>query len=338
LGCLSPTMKNASPQSDINRSLVELYRRLVLTFQHFLHDQKTGCSAGTYLHTRGITLQTQQDFSLGFLPNSPRDFLFRFLRHHQYSEVFISESGLFSQRRTDWCLFTGRIVIPIYNRHGEVISFGSRLIDGDGPKYLNGRETSVFKKSHELYGLSQAKDFIRSTDQVVITEGYFDVIACHQAGVRTAVASLGTAFTERHAETLVKMTKSAIIVFDGDSAGVHAAIEAAQKLYGAGFTRVKMLILSDGHDPASLIQQRGAKALKLALEHSQDAINVITESIIDNTDGNAIGVVEAVCAQLFPVIKTLNPLAQAERLRYLAIRLSVDPALLMQAFTSEMKQ
>jgi len=229
------------PDHSGREELFELYRRLTLTFQHFLRgkfitgaepDNKqqglTGHDALKYLAERHISEEMIDRFRLGFAP-SDRDFLYKFLIQKGYSADFLEKSRLFSSNYKTMALFSGRLMFPIADRQGRVIAFGGRTMPGvmqrDGkepPKYINSPEQEIFKKGQTLYAFDLSLPEIRQTKTVYLAEGYIDVIALHQAGITNAVAPLGTAFTDEQASLLRRWVEKIVLIFDTDEAGQKA--------------------------------------------------------------------------------------------------------------------
>jgi len=224
--------KGEDEQEDsIKIELYELYKRLTVTFQHFLFEQQ-GIPALNYIKERGITDEMVKLFNIGFSPQN-RDFLYKFLKQKSYSDDFLEKSGLFSSKYKTIPLFSGRLMFPIEDVVGRVVAFGGRALPGivqaDGkepPKYINSPESEIFKKRENLFALNIAKPLIRQSKTSYLAEGYMDVIALHQAGIANAVAPLGTAFTDEQALCLRRWADKIIFIFDNDEAGQKAANKA----------------------------------------------------------------------------------------------------------------
>ena len=221
-----------SEKNTRQEELLELYRRTLITFQHFLLKKSEGSPALHYILSRGITEQMVERFRLGFAPQD-KNFLYNFLKGKGYSEDFLDKSGLFSSRYKALPLFSGRLMFPITDRQGRVVAFGGRALPGalqsDGkepPKYINSPEIEIYKKSQTLFAMDLALPQIRQTKTVYIAEGYLDVIALHQAGITNAVAPLGTAFTGEQVKLLGRWAENAVLAFDSDEAGQTAAFKA----------------------------------------------------------------------------------------------------------------
>ena len=155
--------------------------------------------------------------------------------------------------------FRGRVMFPIINTGGKIIGFGGRIISDGEPKYLNSRESSVFQKKNNLYGLNITKDYVKKEDRIILVEGYMDVISLYQAGIRNVSASLGTALTENQARLIKRYTSNVILSYDADNAGQNAALRGLDILYGEEL-RAKVLVVTDGKDPDEFIKAHGRDA------------------------------------------------------------------------------
>jgi DNA primase len=204
--------------------LTELYRRVAVSFHHILMEKPPGGGAKEYILSRGISPDTIDRFRLGYAP-ADRRWLFHFLVKKGYSEAFLASSGLFSEKYPGVSFFSDRLIFPIADRQGRTVAFGGRILSGEGPKYLNSRESEIYKKGQTLFALDLALGEIRKTKEVYIAEGYMDVIALHQAGVTNAVAPLGTAFTDDQARLLRRWAERIYLLFDADRAGQSAAVK-----------------------------------------------------------------------------------------------------------------
>jgi len=264
---------------SIKNDLYELYARTTKTFQHFLNEKPEGQNALKYLSERGINREMIDGFKLGFAP-SDREFLFKFLKQKSYSDDFLGKSGLFSSKYKTFPLFSGRLIFPITDRQGRIVAFGGRAMPGvlqnDGsepPKYINSPETEIYKKGQTLFAIDHAKAEMRKTKTAVLAEGYIDVISLHQAGVKNAVAPLGTAFTDEQAGWLRRQVDNITLVFDNDEAGQKAAYKAIltcrkNGLYCSLVNIINALKTETGaideriKDPADILQKFGSEILK----------------------------------------------------------------------------
>jgi DNA primase len=220
-----------------------------------------------YLKARGLTGKIAAEYAIGWAPASRQGLAEVFSR---YEDPLLVEAGLVIEsddgRRYD--RFRSRVMFPIRNLKGEIIGFGGRIIDKGEPKYLNSPETPVFNKGQELYGAWEGRQAIRQEDQVIVVEGYMDVVGLAQLGVGNAVATLGTATTPDHLRKLIRLTHRIVFSFDGDTAGRRAAWRALQTALPLmrDDLSVRFLFLPSGHDPDSYIREFGQAAFKACVK------------------------------------------------------------------------
>jgi len=225
----------------------------------YVEQLKQTPAAIDYLKGRGIHGSTARDFAIGWAP-AGRDTLVRALRE-RFDHQTLIDAGL-ATRRDDGGLrdrFRARILFPIRDRRGHTVGFGGRLIEPGEPKYLNSPESSVFHKSQILYGLYEARRAETRLDELIVTEGYMDVVGLAQAGFRRAVACMGTALTRTHLDLLFRQVSTVVLCFDGDTAGRRAAWRAVEQALPVvqGMREVRVLFLPEGDDPDSLVRRDG---------------------------------------------------------------------------------
>ncbi len=284
--------------------LLELYARVAGSYHHILVKTESGGFAREYLASRAVAEETAARFRLGYAPQD-RQWLHRFLSKKGYSDDFLAESGLFSKKHPRSSFFADRLIFPIADRRGRTVAFGARLLHGEGPKYLNSAESEIFKKGENLFALDLALPEIRKTKEAYICEGYMDVIALHQAGVTTAVAPLGTAFTEEQAKLLRRWTERVFLVFDSDEAGKNAAVKGILTCRKVALP-CAVVTVEGGKDPADILRDRGAEALQKAVKCFINDFDYLVDrarALYDITDSE--GLAHAV-AFLFPYMETLD--------------------------------
>ncbi|WP_075215385.1 DNA primase [Mongoliimonas terrestris] len=239
-----------------------------------------GRPARDYLTRRSLTPKTVADFRIGWAPDE-RDALKRHLVQNGVSEEVALAAGLLRKpedgRPTyDW--FRGRVMIPIHDERGRVVAFGGRVLDADQqPKYLNSPETPVFSKGTMLFNAHRGREAAHKSGTITVTEGYMDVIAVWQAGIRNVVAALGTAFTEDHVQRLWRFAPEPVICFDGDKAGVsaaHRAIDRILPLLKSGLS-FNFCFLPDGKDPDDLVRGQGADGFLAELARARPLSEVL---------------------------------------------------------------
>ena len=228
-----------------------------------------GKNALAYFKKRELSDETMKKFGLGYSDQYSDD-LYRYLRSKGYEDEILKESGLVSinEKRGGYDKFWNRAMFPIMDVHNKVIGFGGRVMGEGEPKYLNSPETPIFDKSRNLYGLNFARTTKKS--QLLLCEGYMDVIALHQAGFDNAVASLGTSLTTGHANLLKRYTKEVYLTYDSDGAGVKAALRAIPILKEAGIT-TKIINMRPYKDPDEFIKALGADAYQERIDHAENS-------------------------------------------------------------------
>jgi DNA primase len=247
--------EEAKKQSDLRMRLLEANKQAAKYFYYQLISPR-GQAAHEYLSKRGLTEEIIKQFGLGY-SNKFSDDLYKYLKGLGYEDDFLKISGLVTldEQRGGSDKFWNRVMFPIMDANNRVIGFGGRVM-GDGmPKYLNSPETMIFDKSRNLYGLNFAR--ASRKHNLLICEGYMDVIALHQAGFTNAVAALGTAFTGFHANLLKRYTNEVLLTFDSDQAGTQAAVRAIPILKEAGLT-VKVINMKPYKDPDEFIKALGS--------------------------------------------------------------------------------
>ena len=260
--------KQQETQAKIEQN-INLYEGVATSFHYMLTQTEQGKFAFDYIKSRGLTEETIEKFKLGYSPND-RYWLKKFLKGKNFSEEFLNESGLFSKNYKDICLFSDRLMFPIFNRNGKVVAFGGRILHPQGPKdskYLNSPELIHYKKRETLYAFNFAKNAIRTNKTVIFCEGYMDCIAYHQCGLDYAVAPLGTALTEEHLKLIRGFADTILLSFDSDNAGQAATLRAVYMARRLDFT-VKIIKLSGGKDPAEIMLKYGPENLTMQVKNS----------------------------------------------------------------------
>ena len=247
-------------------------------YQVCLAKNKSVCEYVFY--KRNLNKKTVVDFRIGYAPNG-KDYLVKFLKSKGFTITEMKEAGLLNQYNGD--LFRGRMMIPFFDNTGDIIGFTGRIVGDGEPKYLNTPETLLFNKSRFIFGLTQAKEFIRKSGFVVIVEGNMDVISSHQAGVPEAVATSGTAMTEQHLKILNRLTDDIRLAYDGDNAGVTAAERAIDLANNLG---INLKIISGYHgakDPDELIQ-KDPKLWQKCVNECEPAIDWLLKKYEERVD------------------------------------------------------
>jgi DNA primase len=236
--------------------------------------------AQEYLKLRGLTEKTIKDWRIGFAPDGWHNLL-NFLKERKYTEEEMLVAGLIrkAEKGNHYDYFRNRIMFPIFNSAGDTVAFTGRVFaaDDETAKYINSPETILFKKSEILYGFHVAKKSIRKLDFSILVEGQMDTLMCHQAGYTNAVASSGTALTEKQLEQISRISPKMVIAYDSDSAGFKAAEKAWQMALSLGID-VKIAPIPAGNDPADIIKD-DLKKWKEVIKSSKHIIEVLIDKI-----------------------------------------------------------
>ena len=254
-------------------------------FKNQLHETEMGKSVGLqYFKGRGFRGEALKTFEAGFSPEK-KDAFTKAALEKAYKIEFLLKSGLTVERNGQHLdRFRGRIIFPIQSLSGRVLGFGGRILNTQikTAKYLNSPESEVYHKSKILYGIYQAKQQIVKNDLCILVEGYTDVMAFHQAGLVNVVSSSGTALTVAQVQLIKRLTKNVLVIFDGDRAGISAAVRGIDMILEQGLN-VKVLLLPDGEDPDSFSKKVSTEELQdYVATHAQDFINF--KASLLNTD------------------------------------------------------
>ena len=255
-------------------SILHALRFAARFFYHQLTQTDRGQPALDYLRGRGYEPSTIKQFGLGYAPDE-WDALLTAAEDEQLDPEILEKAGLVVERNDGsgyYDRYRGRIIFPIFSHIGKVLAFAGRILDQDKdqPKYINSPETKVYHKKDVLYGLNQAKRAIRKTDEVLLVEGYTDVISLSQAGVENVVASSGTALTEGQVQTLHRYAKRVLLLYDADEAGSRATMRGMDRVLEQGMGSYAVE-LPDGQDPDDFVQEKGGDAFaEYVEEHRQD--------------------------------------------------------------------
>jgi len=266
---------------SIKANIMEINKIAATYYYCQLQDKKIGQIAHKYLKDRNLSEETIKSFGLGYARQNGG--LYRYIKDKGYSDDILREAGLFTydEKRGVLDKFWNRVIYPIMDINGKVIGFGGRVMGDGKPKYLNSPETKVFDKSRNLFGMNFAR--ISKRKEIIICEGYMDVIALHQAGFDNAVASLGTAFTGLQANLLKRYTDNVLLTYDSDEAGVKAALRAIPILKEAGLT-TKVVDMKPYKDPDEFIKALGSEEFEKRIEKATNSFFYETDIVKKNYD------------------------------------------------------
>ena len=270
-------------EADKRTKLLEINKEAAKYFYKLLRSPR-GEKAYAYFRKRELSDETMRKFGLGYSDQYSDD-LYRYLRHVGYDDALLKESGLVSidEVRGGHDKFWNRAMFPIMDVHNRVIGFGGRVMGEGEPKYLNSPETKIFDKSRNLYGLNIARTTRKP--QLLLCEGYMDVIALHQAGFDNAVASLGTSLTSGHASLLKRYTKEVYLTYDSDGAGVKAALRAIPILKEVGII-TKVINMQPYKDPDEFIKALGAEEYQKRIDQAENSFLFEIRMLEQNYDMN----------------------------------------------------
>ena len=252
---------------DIKTKLLEINKYAATYYYHCLKSDKGKAGIEYLAGKRQLSDKTIKNYGLGFAPISSGD-LYKELKSKGYTDDILKESGLFTYDTKVHEKFWNRVIFPIMDVNNKVIGFGGRVMGDAKPKYLNSPETKLFDKSRNLYGLNVARSSRKGN--MIICEGYMDVISLHQAGFTQAVASLGTALTPGHARLLKRYTDNVLITYDSDEAGTKAALRAIPMLTEVGLN-TKVINMKPYKDPDEFIKALGAEAFQERIDKASNS-------------------------------------------------------------------
>jgi DNA primase len=296
-------------------------------YQKLLGDNVT---ASSYLHERGIFASSIEKFGIGYAPASAATL--RFLEQHHFNPQEGVEQGAIGRGDEGklFARFIERITFPIHSNSGAIVGFGGRTITGHQAKYVNSSQSAIFNKSRLLYAYHLARDTIYKGGEIIVTEGYLDVVMLHQAGFTHAVATLGTALTAEHLPTLRKGEPKVLVAYDGDKAGRAAALKAAKLLSGGGFEG-GVVLFEGGLDPADMVREGRIGELNTLLRTPISFIEFVLTETISTYNLSDPRAKESAMHESIAYLKTLSPLMQEEYRAFTASRLGVSPALVRLA-------
>lgn len=285
--------RSRTPRQPVDSPLYPLLTAAADYYRQALKSHPTRKSAVDYLKGRGLTGEIARDFGLGFAPPG-WDNLNKHMAGDKLQQKAMIDAGLLIENAENGRIydrFRDRVMFPIRDSRGRVIAFGGRVLGDDKPKYLNSPETPVFHKGQELYGLYEARKNNRDLDEIMVVEGYMDVIALAQQGLRNAVATLGTATSEEHLKRLFRLVPSVLFCFDGDAAGRKAAwraLEATLPNLQDG-RRARFLFLPEGEDPDTLVRSEGTDAFRARInQHAQPLADYFFQQLSEEADPRSL--------------------------------------------------
>ena len=329
-----------SPLQNKKEKLIDIHEKISAFYHQVLMNTVTGEKALEYLKKRGFTEALMEEYQIGFSP-SDKTTSYQILKKEKFSDELLQETGIFNSYKEDSELldrFSSRIIFPLRNEKGKVIAFSGRILPNEEEsdnnfheaKYLNSPETILFSKRDFLFNFDKARPEMRKSSEVILFEGYMDVIAAWNAGIKNGVASMGTALTNEQIRMLNKVVDSIVLAYDGDHAGLDATQKAIELLGKDSRFDISVFPLQDNMDPDEYIQEKGDQLFRKALKDQRETVfhfqsRYLRSKIDLSSENNRIRYLDEV----------LNKLVQVESLverelyiNELANEFSLDPATL----------
>ena len=308
-------------------------------FQHLMHDTADGVAIGMqYFRSRGFRDDIVSKFQLGFDSTDRRALAQEALRKG-YKEDFLLKTGICYKNDRGELIdrYAGRVIFPWIGISGKVVGFGGRLLDsrtkGVNQKYVNSPDSEIYHKDRELYGIYQAKKAIAKEDRVYMVEGYTDVISMHQCGIENVVANSGTALSVHQIHILHRFTSNITLLYDGDAAGIHAALRGTDMLLSEGMN-LKVLLLPDGDDPDSFARKHSAEDFhKYIEEHQTDFIEFKTDLLLRN-ERDPLKRSEAINSVVRSISFVTNPILRDTYLHDCSVRMGINEATLINTLNN----
>lgn len=298
-------------QADANERLLLVNSEAVNFYHHLLLDRPQGLPGRIYLEKRGLDRSIVREQKLGYAPNRWESLL-RHLKAKDISTDLALKAGLIVEHSKGRFRdrFRNRLMFPIRDANGRVVAFGGRAIDEKvSPKYLNSPETAVFHKSKNLYNYHIAREACRHTGRILVVEGYLDLLSLNLRGIRDVVATLGTALTRQHVRLLERVGREAILIFDGDEAGVKAASRSLELFLLEQFP-ARCVVLPDGLDPDDYIKKFGPRQFEDRVNDAPDLLDFFLDQKLVSLNESAEGKARFI-DELLPVIRNIsNPVIQ----------------------------
>lgn len=308
-------------------------------FQHLMHDTADGVAIGMqYFRSRGFRDDIVSKFQLGYDDTDRRALAQEALRKG-YKEDFLLKTGICYKNDRGELIdrYAGRVIFPWIGISGKVVGFGGRLLDsrtkGVNQKYVNSPDSDIYHKDRELYGIYQAKKAITKEDRVYMVEGYTDVISMHQCGIENVVANSGTALSVHQIHILHRFTSNITLLYDGDAAGIHAALRGTDMLLSEGMN-LKVLLLPDGDDPDSFARKHSADEFRKYIEeHQTDFIEFKTDLLLRG-ERDPLKRSEAINSVVRSISFVTNPILRDTYLHDCSVRMGINEATLINTLNN----
>lgn len=310
--------------------LYEVLQKTAAFYARYLWESSEAARARDYLTQRGLGREVLEEFGVGFAPSAWDRVLTRALSAG-FSEQELHAAGLIQQGRRGgfYDRFRERIMFPLRDARGRVLGFGARAMrDNQPPKYVNSPESAVYRKGRSLFGIDIARTHATKAGQVIVVEGYTDVLALHQGGIRNTVASMGTAMTDEQVGELARLGREVLLAFDADRSGQEAMLRV-QEAAGRRRLDLKVVRLPDDKDPCDLLHEGGSEAFLERLKEATSFLEFQVQTVIDRADLSSPAGKDAALAELGPVFRSAEPSVERdEQMRLVAGRLDLSEHLL----------
>ena len=304
-------------------------------FANYLHRETEGQSVGLayFRQARGLTDATIRKFGLGFCP-AKGDRMSKDALAAGYKKEFLLSTGLSLARERDGSLydrFRDRVIFPVHNISGRVVAFGGRTLRTDKTvaKYQNSPESEIYSKKRELYGLYFAKRAIQQQDFAIMVEGYLDVISMHQAGIENVVASSGTSLTTEQIRLLGRFTKNITVIYDGDSAGIHASLRGIDMILKEGMN-VRVVLLPEPEDPDSFVRSHTASEVQAYIrDHERDFLEFKANLLLQDAEGDPIRKAALIGDMVQSIAQIPDPIQRSVYVKECARIMDIDENILI---------
>lgn len=308
-------------------------------FQHLMHDTADGVAIGMqYFRSRGFRDDIVSKFQLGYDDTDRRALAQEALRKG-YKEDFLLKTGICYKNDRGELIdrYAGRVIFPWIGISGKVVGFGGRLLDsrtkGVNQKYVNSPDSDIYHKDRELYGIYQAKKAIAKEDRVYMVEGYTDVISMHQCGIENVVANSGTALSVHQIHILHRFTSNITLLYDGDAAGIHAALRGTDMLLSEGMN-LKVLLLPDGDDPDSFARKHSADEFRKYIEEHQTDFIEFKTNLLLRGERDPLKRSEAINSVVRSISFVTNPILRDTYLHDCSVRMGINEATLINTLNN----
>ena len=333
---------STDPGHKERESLRKLNEAATRYFQSLLKNPEGGLSARNYLTSRNFDAETLERYRIGWAPPTWKGLLTHVQKKSSFTQEQLLKSGLIIKKEdssTVYDRFRGRVIFPIKDLHSNIIGFGGRSINEENqPKYLNSPETLLYQKSASLFGMNQAKQAIRKENQVILVEGYFDQMRAVQHGVEYVVATCGTALTAKQASILRNHAETAILIFDSDSAGRSAAEKGFDILLEHGMN-VKIVVLPDGQDPDSFIQEQGAVSFLEKIRNAKPFMESYIDALVRESPGKTPADKVKMANQILPLLtKIKNTVERSAWLEKFTSKTNIDDRTFLKELSKALTQ